>query len=113
MAVEYNFLLTSRANHRAPHLLILTKNERTGRYSWSYHTIIGKIKDPKPKASGTDVRYAAGAEGEFDLYVNGSLYGTLTLNNNKSIRTLNIGDPAVFVSFTGTTDDAQFTGVSR
>lgn len=108
MSPAYNFLLTSRQNAKVPHLLVINQNQRTGKFDWSYHTIMGKIKDPKPKASGTDVRYANGGR-EYDLYANGSPFGTLTLTN-KSISTLVIGDTGVFVSFTGSTDDASFTG---
>lgn len=110
MSVEYNFLLTSRGNPKMPHLLVLIQNERTGKFSWSYNKIQGSFvpKGQKPEASGDDVRYGMGG-GEFDLYANGSRYGTLTLNNNKSIRTLITGDTGVFVSFSGSIDDARFT----
>lgn len=103
---DYNFLLINKEGPKTPHILVLTMNQRTGKFTWSYHAMSGNAKAPKPEAEGIEVRYANGGR-QYDLYVRSGQFGTLTLDS-KSINTLIPGDTGVFKSFTGGEAAATF-----
>ena len=110
MSVAYNFHLSNRTGPVIPHLLTLLQSERTGRFTWAYFKIQGKIvpAGQKPEASGEEVRY--GTSGAvFELYAGSNYFGTLTIRN-KSYKFLAPGDEATFRKFTGGEDNATFTG---
>jgi hypothetical protein len=113
MSLVYKFLLTNKVGPKIPHLLELEYSERIARFSsWKYFRIQGKFvpQGQPPEASGNKVLFGV-SQASFDLYTNSGNFATLNLN--KSLNNLQVGDIGDFICFTLGSAEARFTGRER